>query len=376
MQKKLIALALAGLASTAAFADNASVYGVLDAAWVATSGSGLRSASSVIASGLATSRIGFNISEDLGNGTTVIGNLEYAIDTQNNTAIGSGNAIVNSGTIARQQLLGLKGAWGTFATGYLQTAAKTFGDKYDVATGSTVSPYQNITKGGKYGTKGLGFLLGGAGGATRAGSAMAYISPDMSGFTVAVNYAYLNQLNVLDPSGKSSNSPITLISANYDNGPLSVGFVAAHASNVGASSTTPVYDTNITENEWGAGVSYNFGVATVKALYDATHTNEGGTAGDTNSVWSLGAVIPAGPGNVLVSYAKSKIATTATDDNSTGYTLGYLYPLSKRTTVYGAYSHQTNQTAGMVTVDNNALKTNLTAGGSSTLFALGLNHKF
>ena len=367
MQKKLIALAIAGLASGAAFADNASIYGVLDAAWVNTSGGGLRSANTVASGGLSASRIGFNVSEDLGNGTKVIGNLEYQLDIANSTPIGSGNAVVNSATVARQQLLGLTGSWGTFATGYLQTVSYDFGAKFDVAAGSTVSPLQNMVKG-------AGLTIGTVGGAARAGSAMAYISPNMSGFSAAVNYAYLNQLNVLDASGANTNKPATLLGLNYDNGPLAVGFAYVHIGNANLANT------GVVANEWALGGSYNFGVATVKGTYQVGHVSGGGMSSPaTNNVkaWSLGAVIPAGPGAVAISYAKLN-DDTCTDCDANSYTLGYLYPMSKRTTAYVAYSHA-NQDNGTnsYSVDNSVLSLGgLNAGGSSSMFALGLNHKF
>ncbi|MBK7414258.1 MAG: porin [Dechloromonas sp.] len=81
MQKKIIALAIAGLASTAAFAQsNVTVYGVVDAAYIYTHTNGgdrLNNKANEkhgndfngIQSGQLTgSRIGFKGTEDLGNG--------------------------------------------------------------------------------------------------------------------------------------------------------------------------------------------------------------------------------------------------------------------------------------------------------------------
>jgi predicted porin len=83
MQKKIIALAIAGLASTAAFAQsNVTIYGVVDAAYVYTGVNGGNTLNtneshsqdtSLIQSGqLDGSRIGLKGTEDLGNGLKAV----------------------------------------------------------------------------------------------------------------------------------------------------------------------------------------------------------------------------------------------------------------------------------------------------------------
>ena len=73
MQKKIIALAIAGLSATSAFAaDNVTLYGVADmyvgtasASW---NGGSINRQSLVNSGGLSTSRLGFKGTEDLGSG--------------------------------------------------------------------------------------------------------------------------------------------------------------------------------------------------------------------------------------------------------------------------------------------------------------------
>lgn len=362
MQKKLIALAIAGLSGAAFAQSNVSLYGIVDAAVVNTSLSGKSGGTTVVAGGLSASRLGFNASEDLGGGTKALVNLEYALDTQNNGGIGFANAPLNSGVVARQQLLGLTGNWGTFATGFLQTAANDFGAKYDVTAGSAVSPLQNITKGNK-------FLVGSAATDPRAGSALAYISPNMNGFKVALNYAYLTQLYVAGAEG-TAKPTATLLASSYDHGPLSLNLTFARNN----------MDTNVPggiTNEWAAGASYDFGVLTLKGTYQSKHTDANGTAGNKDKAWSLGAVIPAGPGAAALTYAKSSLGTVSNAD-AKGYTAAYLYTLSKRTTAYVAYNHMSQDSAtNVITVDNSAFAGGtLNAGSSSSLFAVGMRHSF
>ena len=72
MQKKIIALAVAGLVSGAAFAQsNVVIYGIADAGYVYGSDSIIpdgKSTSKMSSGGQSGSRLGFKGSEDLGNG--------------------------------------------------------------------------------------------------------------------------------------------------------------------------------------------------------------------------------------------------------------------------------------------------------------------
>ena len=77
MQKKLIALAIAGLASSAAFAQtNVTVYGLVDMGVINVKADG-RSSGWKIDNGLsAGSRLGFKGEEALGNGLKAVFTLE------------------------------------------------------------------------------------------------------------------------------------------------------------------------------------------------------------------------------------------------------------------------------------------------------------
>ena len=52
--------------------------------------------------------------------------------------------------------------------------------------------------------------------------------------------------------------------------------------------------------------------------------------------WQTSALIPAGPGNIMVEYAHStnKVISTGVKTKFDEYAVGYDYPLSKRTDVY------------------------------------------
>jgi predicted porin len=118
MQKKLIALAVASLASGAAFAQtNVTMYGIADAGYVYSqgdaAGSGTNKFSGIQSGLLSGSRLGFKGEEALGNGLKAIFTLEYSLNIDNNTGVGSGSGGLN----ARQQFVGLAGGFGTVALG-------------------------------------------------------------------------------------------------------------------------------------------------------------------------------------------------------------------------------------------------------------------
>jgi predicted porin len=371
MQKKLIALAITAAFSAPAFAD-VTAYGVADAAIVHISADAQKSDMQVVSGGLATSRFGVKTVEDLNNGMKAVVVLEYGLDVETNSSVGATTGSVADATalsgifVARQQMLALAGDFGTFATGYLQTTGYDWAVKYDPTAGSSVSPLQSMTKGTNLvGSKTIG---------ARAQRALAYISPDLGGVTVAVNYSTdigaVTGAGGLGNLGQPTSGPdtkvtATLVSATYNGGPLSIGGVYATDSLPSAMSSGE-------DKEYALGGSYDFGVVKLFATYQNDKE-------DLNSysakAYSLSVVAPVGPGAVLFSYAKNKTSVTGASGGANGYTVGYLQGLSKLTTAYATLTKVSNNSNSIgASVDNNAL-----GGGSnasSTMIAVGLNKKF
>jgi predicted porin len=380
MQKKLIALAILGLASSAAFAD-VGIYGVLDGGVANLSGTGQQSQFLAQSGGLAQSRLGVKATEKLDDGLTAVAVLEYGYETQ--TAAGL------SGATARQQLLGLAGDFGTVATGYLQTTAFDFGAKFDPFADGGASVLQSLTGAGGTSSGTNNFLIGTNALAAHAQRALAYISPSIGGVTIAVNYSTalgpiggstgLSNAAGLGNAGVASSVPSDnntayLASAAYDNGPLSVSLVYASASLV---NVLNVPANTATSSEYAVGASYNFGVAKVNATYQSNAQSVNSGATTTNTAYSVSATAPVGPGTVAAEYAASSI-NSSSSNGATGYSLAYLQGLSKTTTAYVAYSGITNgSNAQAFGVLNNATAgSTLSLGGSTTLIAAGISKKF
>jgi predicted porin len=344
MQKKLIALAVAGLASTAAFAQsNVTVYGVVDTYAGRFSGDGVNTTTAVNSGGLAGSRLGFKGVEDLGNGLKALFVLEYAI----------GNDTTTGPTTARQQMVGLTGGFGTAVAGRLQTAGYDFSADTNVLHGTAINPENSVT---------ASQLITAS---SRANNAIAYISPNFSGFTVALNHARVTEQRY---SGDADETTATLGSVKYANGPLLV--TAIYDEIAGVAQGTTGSSTNV--REWGLGGSYDFGVATVKANYISTKYKL--TSGDdtTDKTWTISGAIPVtAAGTVAIGYAKNDI--DADNANSASWTVAYLHSLSKRTTLYAGYQRVTNDDGANISV---AGLEGLEAGGASTALVAGINHKF
>ncbi|MGB4064962.1 MAG: porin [Azonexus sp.] len=358
MQKKLIALAIAGLASTAAFAQsNVTIYGVADASISGTTYLGSTSAQTAfkVNSGLlSTSRLGFKGVEDLGNGLKALFTLEYSLAIDGSNPIGSSSL---PSAVARQQFVGLTGGFGTAVAGHLQTTGLDFSVAATALGGST----------------GLGaaYLAGGGtliSSASRASNAVAYISPTFGGVTVAYNHARAPLATEYAVSTANTDNTANLLSVSYANGPISAGAIYTKY----VQSQTNTTDDNI--KEWGLRAGYDFGVVKLQALYQQQKADATATVGKDKK-WAVSVTVPVGAKvGVIAEYAALKVGSTVAEDNVKVSTLAATYALSKRTTAY----------AGLVAkrVENDTNRNTVVGVGANpyvsdgNTYAVGLRHMF
>jgi predicted porin len=218
------------------------------------------------------------------------------------------------------------------------------------------------------------FMVGNNASLKRLPRALGYTSPDMSGFTVGVNYSTdaaggTGNVGVADASTQDK-STAYLVSANYAAGAVGVGVVYANkTAAVAAAATTGAVKTT----ETAIGASYDLGMAKLFATYQ---TNKVDTATDSNSVMSVSASAPFGASTVVLSYAKATMTAAGTDKDASGYTVAYLNSLSKTTTFYAAYTAMSQGSAtGSYSVANDAVS-GLSNGTGSSMVAVGMNKKF
>jgi predicted porin len=376
MQNKIIALAVAGLLSGAAFAQsNVTMYGRIDIGYLngdasTTNAAGVRTDSDISSTGFAsgaftTNRIGFKGSEDLGNGLKANFNLEYALmnTAKNGADTGNDQGGATSPINTRLATVGLSSSWGAFDLGR-QTQA------IEMAWGPGSAGMQNNAVGTLYGDTRLTD--------PRADELLTYTTPNMSGFQAKVQYGK-GQTDTngtgATPFGKNDHTRVGL-AASYTNGPINanLGYSKESTENASAAAITNL-DLNL--SQWVASGSYNFGVAKVFGIYtrgkaEAGYANANlaiiAADGEINrrKGWELGVNVPVGPATLVASIyrAKTDFATATPNAEHDGYQLAALYPLSKRTTVYGMY--------GSTDTDH----TSSDRKYSYDQFAVGLRHDF
>ncbi|WP_142805153.1 porin [Tepidiphilus sp. J10] len=389
MQKKLIALAVAGLVSAPVFAQsNIQVYGVADAYFKAGDFMG-DSTMGVDSGGLAGSRLGFRGEEDLGSGLKAVFVLEqgFNIDTGKSTAMSSGDNSDTKGdqTFTRQAYVGLKGNFGQVALGR-QYAPGYFTSEYDAVRNAYISPMSLLSD--------FTRLTITPNSAARWNNSVTYNGTFQS-VSVAGIYSAGNQEtdSKLGTGADYSDDDKYGISLKYDNGPLKIGgiyqAVKFKSENAGAPGAfRPRTTNNETQKEWLIGASYNFGMATLAGSYQQARDVAGINNLDVD-LWQLGVIVPVGAGNIHVAYAQADVDKVPSqglnkDVKPKAFTVAYTHALSKRTTGYLGYTkvdyddltwgNVTGLRLGGISDSNGHAGTDRV--DDTDLFYVGINHRF
>ncbi len=356
MKNAALIVTLAGAAASAAQAQTqVQIYGIIDAAIVSEHG-GMASPSTKITSGAASaSRIGFRGTEDLGGGLSAIFNLETGakIDTGE---LDASNTIFN-----RQAWVGLKGHAGQVALGRQYTPFHLALVAFDPFGTGTAGTSKN--------------LFPDSGTNVRTSNTITYKSPKVRGFDGELAYSVGEQSEA--STGRQFGGAI-----GYADGPLALR-VAYNSKNsdVAATATAPAISRALGRNTLLAA-AYQFGLFKLHAIYgidkgynSAPVTNLNAYAArPTPSLDSrdilLGLSALLGPGKLMLS-AQHKDDRTGFNQDANAWGVGYMYDLSRRTSLYGAYGHISNQNGAGYTVANNT-----ESGTGNTGYNLGIRHTF
>jgi predicted porin len=410
MQKKIIALAVAGLVSGAAFAQsNVTLYGRIDLGYTYSKSDYKKFQGIEAGNGIngGQARLGFMGEEGLGNGLKAVFKFEWGFASD----LGSGP------TAARYTYVGLAGKFGSVLLGRNGTPS----DFYAGATGAMgINGYEPINL--LRGNVDTELVVG-----TRWNNSIAYSSPNFSGLDFTAIYSFGEKVSgnkaedaagntlgyacnptagadVLDNNGTAigkvkgaasncksadtSDAGKFGIGARYANGPLYL-FASYEARADDDSAKTYGIDSNTGYGAkgWALGGAYDFKVVKVYANYfRVKHNNHGrglteGT--DKRTAWSLGVSAPvSGAGTVVAEYAQYKDTYLAGDpvvngvrvdygDKAKGYSVGYKHTLSKRTSLY-TYLTRINNDKGF----NAGWSKTGVAGENQTTFTAGLLHVF
>ncbi|GHU12217.1 porin [Betaproteobacteria bacterium] len=366
MQKKLIALAVAALASGAAFAQsNVTIYGNVD---VGFSHRGDNIADNVgsqnaIDSGISDdSYVGFKGVEDLGNGLKALFVLEAGFTADDGSSTGS--------LFEKQAFLGLTGNFGTAIAGRLVAPRYSLLAAIDPFADGTVGRFNNV----------FSDIL--AGNVDRVDNAVAYVSPSFSGFNVTAAYSTsaLWQEGTFAGTANDGDLRVYTVLPRYTNGPLDIGLAYQQIKGKDSLAAAKV-------KQWTLGGTYDFKVVKLAAYYDSYKDKDatanlglGGAVGPAEDLklktFGLGVTVPFGKHAVLASYNQSKAKWEGESGKAKQWALGYTYSLSKRTNFYAAYSDITNDDSGVGRQTSVSDANNGTDSGYQNGFQFGLKHSF
>lgn len=347
MQKKIIALAVAGLVSGVAFAQsNVTVYGIADANFGYSDGDGTKF-TGIDSGGWSGSRIGFKGEEALGNGLKAIFTMEFGTKIDSDTALGN----------TRQAFVGVDTSVGSFTLG--RQYAPSFMFYGDNSSNAVTGNYPlNVM---------VPAFIGGIGGSMTTGdssrwdNSVAYQSKSWSGFSVRAIYGFGEPGVTVD---QDHDGRIGL-SGKYNNGALNVDLIYQTIQNQAGTN----YDTN----EYLVGASYDFKVVKVMGTYQYSKNKL--YVGDPRSqVASLGVIVPvSAPGKIRaeVAYGRNKIDNVDTNAKTWGLGLGYTHDLSKRTMLYTSVNYFNNNERAAV-----GYKDVGTADENNWGFMAGVRHAF
>ncbi|MDP2107507.1 MAG: porin, partial [Rhodocyclaceae bacterium] len=227
MQKKIIALAVAGLMSGAAFAQtNVVISGLLDVGLNNAKAEGKSASNNAAYNNAGTSNITFRAQEDLGGGLKAGALVESNILASN----GTGSALFGS----FQKYVFVGGGFGELSFGQRTN--------FSVTAATTAQPFGTALGGGYSGA--FGRLRGDASNATggivassgsgnrdvRADGSIRYDSPNFQGFTAGLSYKPKNAGATTETTASTGHMNIGL---NYGVGPMKVSYAYAKISNTG-----------------------------------------------------------------------------------------------------------------------------------------------
>jgi predicted porin len=399
MQKKLIALAIAGLSGAAFAQSNVTLYGVMEATTDVVSATGATASGLNYASRnrntFNSSYFGLKGTEDLGGGLKVNWQIENGI-TENGGATSTVGA--NGGAIGnRDTYLQILGGWGDVVWGTLTAPARGIGAAMDVNAGAT-------------GIGGNSALIGKLGGGSGAGyfdqrfaNAVAYHTPLMSGFKGAIGYVP-NENRTMDGA---TNTGVAATSAKntsgwtvglfYNNGPIYAAYGwtrlnDAAANNSVANSGFGPLNTGV----GGATISsatnnrlafkYNFGSVTLGAMWDQTKATVPTVGNVQQTVWYIPLTWQVtANGKIITQYGKAGnlSGVGAGDYQASHLELGYEHSLSKRTNLKVVWSGINNHAQagydylyGVSAPNTTASGAAISAGADPRGISLGLRHTF
>lgn len=353
MKKTLLAAALAvGFAGVAQAETSVTLYGIIDTGigYNRIKADDFKATKTGMINGVQSgSRWGLKGAEDLGNGLRAVFQLESGFDSS------TGGQAQGGRLFGRQATIGLASdSWGQLDFGRQTNIASKY-------LPGIVDPF-----GGGFATANAGASFG-AQNTTRYDNMVLYQTPNFSGFQFGVGYSFNvggSEGWTVDAPGFEDENPnyrAITTGLRYSNGPL--GIALSYDQLKGDSRSAPIGVDGDSIKQWIIGASYDFEVVKVSAAFGQTRDgwitlqgygqDFGSEAHVFNSDYKansylVGLSAPVGAGNIMASWHMvdprddTDIMGGADPKKAHTYSLGYTYPLSKRTNVYAYGSYTKN----------------------------------
>jgi predicted porin len=336
-----------------------SVSGLVDMFAGSMKNSGDTAHKAVVGSGgMTTSWFGFKGTEDLGGGLRT----EFALTGFYRGDTGEIGRFGGDNLFSRDANVGLAGGFGkvqfgrALAPNFLPTVLfNPFGDSF---TFSPLVLHANVPS-GAFGAR---TWTAANAGDTGWSNQIIYTTPKMGGLTANLHYQFG------EVAGATSRNNVG-VNAIYFNGP--VGLTAFyHDVEVANPNPGPIIDATAApvsfasinrQKTYFVGGSYDFTAAKLYATFQRNKDDTTTGRDLTDKLYTVGVNAPAGGGAVLLAYAHTTRSGTlvGADRKRDTVSLGYDYPLSKRTDLYTI-----------------AMSDKITNADRAASFGLGMRHKF
>ncbi|MDR1276986.1 MAG: porin [Candidatus Accumulibacter sp.] len=376
MQKKLIALAVAGLVSGAAFAQtNVTIYGAADATFEVVQAKGADAGNIARFNRVQSnsSILGFRGSEDLGGGLKAIFQFESGIDLDH----ARGDRNDSARLFNRDTFVGLQGAFGQVKMGINTGPARSLGAAVDLTIGAT---------GIGANTAMLGKVAGNGSNAfgywdTRRSNSVQYVTPKFGGFEVRAMYG----AGESRPDGTKAAATYEL-GGFYNNGPWYAGLTYGQAKpntagyGVGLVPGGVVLGDKTTNIRLAGTYTFQAGHK-IAVLFEQNKVNEWNAGGDDvkSYTYGIGGKFKVSqPGAIIAQVyqvGKLKGVEDAGDYKANFIALGYEHSLSKRTTLKAYYSRISNKDLSRYSYGIGNIA-GVAGGSNPTGFAVGIRHSF
>ncbi len=362
MKKKLVAVAVAAVlaAPLAAQAQTANVtlYGRLNLnlEYIDVNGSN----PNVSRLSENSSRFGLRGVESLGGGLNAIFQIESSTP-----------ADTGGGTLAgRDSFVGLQGGWGTVKFGRMTVP-------YDDLTGifGTITLNTSIFAATSIWANNGGYSKAQGSFDARLSNVIRYDMPRTGGFDAGIALSLDSENGTTDPY-------VLSMSGTYRNGPFVGG--------IGYEGNKNVRGAGLSDWTFTATAGWDFGVVNVVALYERLDYETVPTVAAPGSslkrnFYGVTVIAPVGPGRLQAFWMHANDGTgngprvgglqSGNDTAANHYQVTYVYPLSKRTAMFGGWSGLYNDSRASYNYGSNAYLGG-TLGLDLSGFAIGMWHNF